>query len=330
MLRKFLFLFVFSVIPLMASPFSLQLLPHFYADNTEFFDAYRVGETYLGNDLLTMGKYKISDNLDLGLGFYANFYYGDENSISQFLPASVLLYHIGTNFNFIMGALDNKNRHNMLDALQSEELIYHRKMEYGFQLKQNYKYFISDSWINWNLLNTAQHREYFDFGNNFFLLYKIFSLNLQTYISHHGGQLYRTGAVRDNLSMALGLKIDTKWNDFLFNGAGGSVYYLTDKSVLDRCLPNLTTTGKGYLAEIYFYFYNFKLYCDYWKGEKFITEEGNALYKTSQPYIFYGFIKEKYIKENTWFDIELRMHDIDNKFEYQYRLGFTSRFIFKL
>jgi len=237
---------------------------------------------------------------------------------------------MGTNFNFIFGSLDNALRHGMPDAILSEDLEYTRESELGFQLKLDYNHLHSDTWINWNRLDTPAHREYFDFGNNLRIPVWLFVFSLQFYASHHGGQLYHTGPMRENFILGAGIENTYPLPGPCFNKAGWSLHAFGDRDVPDRPDPSLTTTGYGFLGELWFNIFLFRIYADCWLGNNFITEEGNPLYRTEKGWFFCGFRNEKSIAGSSQFISEVRFHrySLSRFWEYQYRIEFKSLFNF--
>ncbi len=320
-------LILLCALPLLAS-WSGHVTPIFYADNTEFFNKWRTGGTYLGNSLSSWVQYDTDENISFRTGIYLDAWYGDKPYIRDLAPILRLTWSEGKDkFQFIFGNLVSSNRHGLLDALYSEEYDYLRPNEYGFQIRQNWKHFTQDFWVNWNLLNTPAYREYFDFGTRFTIPIPLITSEIQTYISHHGGQLYHTGPVSDNLALAVGFDNQYPLPFSVLNQIGWKAHYITGKNVVNRAVPALTTAGNGFKVELYTVIAGFRIYGDYWKGHGFISEEGNSLYQCDDGYFFFGFRKEKKIGDTTLFHVELRGHALDGKLEYQYNFGFKSDFL---
>jgi len=257
----------------------------------------------MGSSLKSFFTFQQADNLTLNLGLYGILFFGDEDFLSDAKPLASYTFNLEDSFYFTMGYLDNENRHNMLDALQREQLEYTRQIDYGFQVQMKNKYAYLDLWINWNLLNTPEHREYLDGGINLYVYIYNLIFNLQRYWSHHGGTLYPSGPVKNNYSLALGLENYYNLKYRVFNKIGYKIYYLAYDQ--QGTLPK--RQGYGTLGELYSYVLNFKLYCDFWYGNNFFTEEGNPLYQHSGM-IFCGVRNETRISEIADFIFEFRVH----------------------
>ena len=66
-------------------------------------------------------------------------------------------------------------------------------------------------WLQWQRLNTPDHRERLDAGARLDWRWGgIFSSPLQTHIVHEGGQLYASGPVRDSFVLASGIKLSPR------------------------------------------------------------------------------------------------------------------------
>jgi hypothetical protein len=249
-------------------------------------------------------------------------FYGDEDFVSDVKPLLSYTFHLDDSFYFTMGYLNNEDRHYMLDAIQSEELEYTRQIDYGFQVLLKNRYSRFDTWLNWNLLNTPEQREYLDIGTNLFLYIFNFIFNVQGYWSHHGGELFQSEPVQNFYQLALGIENFYTINTRILTKVGYKLYYLADREKIEA-IPG--STGKGFSGELYFYLRNFKLYFDYWKGDNFITEEGDPLYRTD-GWIFGGVRNETRISNITDFILDLRLHYFEDNevFSYEYRFEFKT------
>jgi hypothetical protein len=278
----------------------------------------------MGGSLKSYISFLQNKYFTLNLGFWAILFYGDEDIVSDVKPLGSYTFHVDDIFSFTMGYIDNISRHYMLDALQSEQLEYTRQVEYGFQILFKNTYIYHDAWVNWNLLNTPEHREYFDAGGNLDIYLYNFILNAQGYWSHHGGELFRDGPVQNSLSVALGLENFYLFKNKIFHRFGLKLYYLTDKEDFLGA-EGADSTGYGVLSELYLQVLTFTCYLDYWKGDNFITEEGNPLYRNNQ-WIFWGVRNETNIFEISDFIFEFRMHHFrdNDEFSYQYRFGLKT------
>jgi hypothetical protein len=299
-----LVLFAFTC-PCRAEKITFNLSPHFFIDNTEIVSPHRKSETIFGNSLKSSFTFYQSDRLTLLLGLWGILYYGEEEFLSDAKPLASYTYHLNNSFLFTMGVIDNENRHNMFDALLSEQLEYTRQIDYGFQVQLKNEYASLDLWLNWNLLNTPAHREYLNGGVNLFVYLANYIFNLQRYWSHHGGQLHHVGPMLDNYSLAVGLEKYFPLKSSALNRIGQKLYYLA----YDEVGTITSQKGYGFLAELYVSLSTFRVYLDYWYGNDFYTEEGNPLYQ-HDGWIFCGFRNESKISRIASFIFEFRIHYI--------------------
>jgi len=324
-----IFLIIFFIPPvLFAETITFNLEPHFFMDNTEYVDPYVKSEMLMGTSLKSFFTFRQTKNLTLNLGVYGIFFYGEEEFLSDVKPLASYIYNLEDVFSFTIGYLNNENRHNMLEALQKEQLEYTRQIDYGFQTLLMSKYSRLDLWLNWNLLNTPEHKEYLDLGTNLYVYVSNFIFNAQIYWSHHGGTLYDVGIMQNNYSMALGLENYYALKNRVFNKIGYKAYFLGDLYE-----PGFEPSSRGYgiFGELYFYVLSFKLYLDYWYGNNFITEEGNPLYRHDEL-VIWGVRNESKISNITDLIVELRFHYINdtNVFSYQYRFEFQTSLGYKV
>src|SRR4029079_12015310 len=93
-------------------------------------------------------------------------------------------------------------------------------------------------WLEWQRLNTPDHRERFDGGVNAAIaLDRHVSLPLQLHVVHEGGQLFNTGPVDDSAAAAVGVLLQTRTRR-----AGRlslELYGAASRSVPDREQPAL-------------------------------------------------------------------------------------------
>ena len=98
--------------------------------------------------------------------------------MSDVKPLASYTYNLEDIFFFTMGYLDNNNRHDMLEAIQRKQLEYTRQIEYGFQIGLKNTYSTFGLWLNWNLLNTPEHKEYINLGSNLSIFANMLSMSV--------------------------------------------------------------------------------------------------------------------------------------------------------
>lgn len=309
-----------------------EISVRFMADNTEFFNPYVSGKTLLGNSGQVVLFFEDGKTVRLDLGIYLLHWYGEKGPPGLVLPVMRIQYSKGGFYRFVFGNLITSVAggtlvpHGLHRALLAEDYGYIRNQEYGFQSILDLPFLRHEGWINWNLLNTSSHREYFDFGNCLEAIAGPVRLIVQAYISHHGGQLFQSGPVAENLALLAGLQIEHDPETRFFGPLGASLFWLTDKDQPDRAKPELSSTGYGWIVELFGTLYGFRLSSGYWKGNHFISEEGDALFRTGRDYLFGELKKTVSLTENSSFYFGLRLHGHENKFQYQYRFGFSAAY----
>ena len=138
---------------------------------------------------------------------------------------------------------DRETLHGLLPPLQRETLTFSRGQEMGPQWLVSAPRLTHDAWINWQWLNSAEHRERFDAGYRASVgLVDGLHLNGQWHVVHEGGQQFDSGPVSDSHAFALG----PEW----IHRAGRTdvvldSYAVATRHVPDRERPALTEAGLG-------------------------------------------------------------------------------------
>jgi hypothetical protein len=155
----------------------------FYGDNTEFRNPFREGETLFGSAVRAAGVFEINDRVQLSLGVFGNLRFGtDDEGFDQVRPI-VALTISGRRSSFVFGTLntphagspattggetvlgpDRTGPHGLLPPIQRETLAFERPYEAGLAWTFTGDVFRHDLWINWQRVNTREHRERFDTG----------------------------------------------------------------------------------------------------------------------------------------------------------------------
>ena len=146
-----------------------------YGDNTEFRNPFREGETIFGAAVRLAASVDL-DRATLSLGGFANQRFGSENAFEQVRPVISLTVR-GDRSAFIFGTLppptisgpvgpDRAGPHALLPPLQRETLAYDRPYEAGLEWRFTGTTLRNDFWLEWQRVNTPEHRERFDGGFN--------------------------------------------------------------------------------------------------------------------------------------------------------------------
>lgn len=188
----------------------------FYADNTEFSNPYRLGETLFGSNHKIFLDAPIASNVHLMGGVFTDQHYGSEHFLEFTRPIAAL--RVGSlEHYFLFGTLvssqllgdrgpDQNTPHGLLPVLQTEDLTFTRAYETGMQWKADKAIWHQDTWVNWQQVNTPLHREVLDTGNvTTVLLHRGLKASFQSHMFHAGGQLYASGAVADSQAFGPGV-----------------------------------------------------------------------------------------------------------------------------
>src|SRR4051812_42948458 len=82
----------------------------FYADNTEFFNPYRTGETLLGGQVESFLSARLGPRTEVLAGFHGNHRSGDSRFLDPFRPILGFRYRTDHSLG-VIGTLITENRH---------------------------------------------------------------------------------------------------------------------------------------------------------------------------------------------------------------------------
>ncbi len=267
-------------------PFAVGVHALFCVDDTEFANDYRDGETTIGYHTTAAATIDLSPQARLTLGVYVNQRAGSANSYTLARPVATLAVGARSN-QLLIGTLDTVRHgpsgyslHGLVAPLQLESLAFTRAWEDGVQWRVQGERTDSDLWLNWQKLNTPEHREAFDVGwVGEQRVAGPLRLCGQFHSYHTGGQQYDVGAVGE--SYAGGPGVALAWERER-EGARRALrvegFWLFAKDRPDRQKPELTTSGRGVLLRASGQWHWFGAFATAWRGRDFITAEGDANY----------------------------------------------------
>lgn len=179
-------------------------------------------------------------------------------------------------------------------------------------------------------MNTSTSREIFDYGG-------VLSgdvtgwarIEAQVHGLHHGGQLFDVGPVTNNVVFGDGIRLHRE--TAALGEASLAAFALFSKGKPDPFVDTPTINGHGtYLKGSVSPARLFELFAIWWSGRNFITAEGdhnygspgldNTFYRAERHYQEFGAVKKFEIEKSIGFDGELRLHRIEGRVEYSYRL----------
>jgi hypothetical protein len=310
----------------------------FYGDNTEFSNPFREGETIFGAAIRVAGVVDLNDRVRFSIGGFGNQRFGSEKSFEQVRPVLSLTIR-GKRSSFVLGTLpgggatraagpDHDGPHDLLPPLQRETLAFDRPYEAGLAWRFTGRVVDHEFWLNWQRLNTADHRERFDGGlNASFLVNEHLALPLQLHVVHEGGQLHTAGPVVDSVGLAAGAKLQHS-----FRGYRGllELFGLMSSDVPDRNRSDLSTDGSAFFGRASAERSGWRAHVLFWRGRDFIKAEGDLnylsierngeRYRGIRDYSEAGLTRRFTLAPTAILDVSGRLHRIENHYEYSFRV----------
>lgn len=311
----------------------------FYGDNTEFRNPFREGETIFGAALRIAGVVDLNERVRLSIGVFGNQRFGSDKSFEQVRPV-ISLSVVGARSSFVFGTLpalpmttppgpDRDGPHGLLPPLQRETLSFERPYEAGLAWTFNGARVRHDFWLDWQKLNTPDHRERLDGGLNLSLrVTDLLAFPAQMHVVHEGGQLFASGAVADSAAAAAGVNLEGK-----VNGDGRvsvEVFGLISRYVPDRRQPNLSIDGTAFFGRASAERSGWRAHVLFFRGRNFIKDEGDAnylairrsgaRYRGTRDYSEAGLTRRFSLAPSAMLEVSGRVHRIENHYEYSYRV----------
>ena len=323
----------------------------FYGDNTEFFNPFRDGETLLGTAATVAVDVALNDRVTFRGGLFTNHRFGSETFAEQWRPVFSLTIDNGPS-RFVFGTLETVPRdagigpdrtgpHGLLPALQRETLAFTRPYEAGLQWQLNGPRVEQDAWLNWQQLNTLDHRERFDAGVKGRIPLKTripVALAYQIHHVHEGGQLFDTGPVRDSLAAGPGVIVEPRIP--IFDKTAVESYMMWNKHISDRAVSNGSSYGHGVFVRLSAEKNAWRGHLIVWGTCDWIKEEGDENYGTRRqdgtifhPTHHYGEIgltRVFYEADGIALEGAARVHRTEKDYDYSYRVLARVNFDFPL
>ena len=311
----------------------------FYGDNTEFRNPFREGETIFGAAVRLGAAADIGDRTTLTLGVFANQRFGSDDAFDLVRPVVTLTVR-GRRSSFTFGTLppaphtaahgpDLVGPHALLPPLQRETLAFDRPYEAGLQWLFSGARLRHDVWLNWQQLNTPEHRERFDAGATGELtLGGPFALPFQLHIVHEGGQLFAAGPVADSIAAATGLAVRGSLGSL--DAASVEMFALASRFVPDRSAAGVDVNGAGFLARAAAERRGWRGHLLVWRGKAFIKDEGDPNYQSfrrdgtryrgTRDYSELGLTRIFRPSPGVTVHASARFHRTEKHYEYSYRV----------
>ena len=259
----------------------------FYGDNTEFRNAFREGETIFGTAVRAAAVFDLNDRVRVAVGAFGNVRFGGDEAFEQARPI-VSLTLVGRRSSFVFGTLppprvgdppgpDRTGPHGLLPPLERETLAFDRPYEAGLAWRFAGETLRHDVWINWQRVNTKEHRERFDAGAaGEVKVSRLAAIPFELHIVHEGGQLFAAGPVADSAAFATGLALRGRVGPI--ERAAIEVYGLGSRFVPDRGVPSASRDGAGFFSRGSAERAGWRGHLIVWRGRDFVKDEGDPNY----------------------------------------------------
>jgi hypothetical protein len=318
--------------------FSLYADVLFYGDNTEFRNPFREGETIFGAAARGGLALELGPGVELSLGAFGNMRFGSEDSFEQVRPV-ISLAMKRRRSEFLFGTLrtpyaarvpgpDRAGPHGLLPPIQRETLAFDRPYEAGLQWLFTGAAWQHDLWLNWQRLNTEEHRERFDAGAN--VRWRAASrvhLPFQFHLVHEGGQLFASGVVADSFAGAAGVELGGT-----LRGTAGALelFGLASRYVPDREAPERSRSGAAFLGRGSVERGGWRAHLLFFRGDDFIKDEGDpnylsirrngTRYRGIRDYAETGVTRTFALAKAVTLEVSARLHRVERNYEYSYRV----------
>ena len=308
--------------PISAQRLDAHIRAALYADNTEFFTPYRVGETILGGQASGWLAAHYGTASELRVGLFADHRSGSADFTDSLKPILAFRHETAHSLG-VLGTLETVDRHGLLEPVMVTTRELTTPIEYRGQWIENRGAFHGEAWINWQKLNLPGQREQFELGTVFRVgVTPRLQLDAQHLWYHRGGQLYNPTPVTNNHVIAVGATL----HDSL--GTLGHSYVaawqLWSSGHIDPDYPaGRPDKGHGTYLRAGITPWNWaEVFAIHWIGQDFSGDAGDNNYNSTgfdpsfyQPHRIYteiGMIRRTPVGDGVTFDAEFRFHNIDN------------------
>ena len=224
---------------------------------------------------------------------------------------------------------DRQGPHALLPPLQRETLTFDRPYEAGLQWDFDGARLGHSIWLEWQRINTSEHRERFDGGLNARLtLTSHLSVPVQVHVVHEGGQLFNTGPVADSAAGAAAIAIRR------ITAHAGTIslefFGVASKSVPDRERPDQNRNGTAFFGRAAVERDGWRAHLIAWRGRNFVKDEGDAnylsirrdgsRYRGIRDYAEAGLARRFRLAPGAMIEVSGRFHRTERHYEYSYRV----------
>ena len=318
----------------------------FYGDDTEFHNPFREGETIFGAAIRVFADIDLDRSVTVSAGAFGNQRFGSEDAFELVRPVLSLTVR-GKRSSFALGTLaavssdvppgpDRNGPHELLPPLQRETLAFDRPYEPGLAWTFEGARLRHHFWLEWQRLNTPQHRERFDGGVR--ASYQVtphVAVPAQLHIVHEGGQLHQSGPVADSGAVATGIAVSGTIRQRY--RATVELFGVGSRYVPDRSRPDLSRDGGGFFGRVAAGRAGWRGHIIFWRGRDFIKDEGDPnylslarsgdRYRGTRDYSEAGLTRRFTLARTAVLDVSGRLHRVERHYEYSFRfLSVVSAF----
>jgi hypothetical protein len=310
-----------------------------YGDNTEFRNLFREGETIFGAAVRVAADVELNDKVGIALGVFGNQRFGSEKAFEQVRPVIAMTIR-GRRSAFVFGTLpapgpggpigpDRGGPHGLLPPIQRETLTFDRPYEAGLGWTFHGPLLRHEVWLEWQQLNTSEHRERFDGGVNADVTLSPHVLvPVQFHVVHEGGQLFNTGPVADSFAGASGITL--RGRTARAGAISLELLALASKSVPDRQRPDQDRNGAAFFGRAAAERDGWRAHLIFWRGKNFVKDEGDPNYLSIRrngsryggirDYAEAGVARRFQLAPGAVIEVSGRVHRTERYYEYSYRV----------
>ena len=310
-----------------------------YGDNTEFRNPFREGETIFGAAVRVAVDTRLNPRVSLALGAFGNQRFGSDRAFDLARPVVAMTVQ-GAHSTFTFGTLpppavggpmgpDRGGPHALLPPLQRETLAFDRPYEAGLQWDLTSARLRHSIWLEWQRVNTVQHRERFDGGARAEItLSRHLAVPIQLHVVHEGGQLFNTGPVDDSAAAAAGVAL--RAGTRRVGQLSLEVFGAAARSVPDRQRPELSRKGPALFVRGAIERDGWRGHLIVWRAVDFIKDEGDpdylslrrdgSRYGGTRDYAEAGLARRMRLAPGAVLEVSGRLHRTERYYEYSYRV----------
>lgn len=311
----------------------------FYGDNTEFRNPFREGETIFGTSGRVVVAAAVTDRVTVSLGALGNRRFGSSRAFDLARPVASLevrtarsTYLFGTFPSRGANAPDGPDLgglHGLLPPIQRETLTFERPFEAGLLWTFTSPSVTHEAWLEWQRLNTAEHRERFDAGlAGAWTATRRLAIPFQFHVVHEGGQLFASGPVADSLAASTGLILQA-------DIAGHAVARAEAQAVVSRFVPDRESPGRmregaGVFLRASVSRASWRGHAIVWRGDDVVKDEGDPnylslrrdgrYYRGIRDYAEAGLTRTFHPAPGVVVLAAARLHRTERHYEYSYRI----------